>query len=437
MRSSAARLGTLTLALAAVAALSLASAPASRAAWPWTRKDLGEVTYPEVGVTAEWLVSHAGARGVAVVDARDEAAYSAGHVPRAISIPPGVVDDPASAGEAFGRLGLSGRERIVCCGDSAWSPEAGMLFWLLEAAGAERALVLEGGMRAYAEAGGELSTEPATREPTEWRTTPRPDRVATLAYVADRYGRKGVEVVDARGRDGWEGLPATVDGEPVERTGHVPHALPYDFRKLFAPDGGLMPPEESRKALSALGPRTGTYVDLSSEFIVYDDGSSRVGALGYFLMRRAGVDTVRYYAGGFAEWSAEGTTPVVRIVHGEELKERLARERRWLRPNAPPGSFIFLDVRHISGYKGTRGHIPGAVNLASSVFADSLDAVLEKHWPKVDRATTPIVTYCYGENCIRSRYTSTLAARAGFLRIERFFGGLTEWRMVGGKTTAG
>ena len=151
-------------------------------------------------------------------------------------------------------------------------------------------------------------------------------------------------------------------------------------------------------------------------------------------LRRAGVEVVRYYPGGWRDWTEDASLPIVRIIHSEELALRLAEDRRWFRPNAPPASFAFFDVRHGADYE--RGHIPGAVNLPSSVFADSLDAALDRHWPNLDRAQAPIVTYCYGERCIRSRATSTAAAREGFVYVERFYGGLDEWRNIGGNIRA-
>lgn len=110
---------------------------------------------------------------------------------------------------------------------------------------------------------------------------------------------------------------------------------------------------------------------------------------------------------------------------------RLRGSRRWLRPDAPPEDFAFFDVRHPADHGS--GHIGGSVTLRSDHFADSLDVRIERHWPDLDRATIPVVTYCYGEHCIRSRATSTAAARAGFIYVERFYGGLDEWRSLGGK----
>jgi thiosulfate/3-mercaptopyruvate sulfurtransferase len=403
---------------------------------PWAEEDTREPIYPEVSTTVEELAGRIGERGLVVVDARPRGAYLSGHVPGALSIPAfGLPDPPESAG-ALAEHGLTGRERIVCYGETSYSADAARLFWLLEAEGAERASILMGGASAWSGAGNELDQEERTLPAATWAVEPRSDRVATTAYVALKFGEEGFEIIDARGWDAWEGEAETADpGDPALRTGHIPHALPFDFREIALPDGRLAPAEDARRILAAFGPRPSTPVDLWDEFIVHDDGLSGEGAVGYFLLRRSGVEAVRYYPGGWRDWASDPNLPIVRIVHAEELETRLARARRWFRPNAPPSTFAVFDVRHSIDFG--REHIPGAVNLNSRVFADSLDAYIEQRWPDLDRSDAPVVTYCYGSNCIRSRDCATVAARRGFLNVLRFYGGIVEWKAEGGRVITG
>ncbi len=242
------------------------------------------------------------------------------------------------------------------------------------------------------------------------------------------YGEEGFELVDTRGWDAWEGKPQEPGAAPPARTGHIPHALPYDFGEFVASGGELRSPEDTRETFSRLGPRPSNPVDLQDEFIVYGGGPGE-GAVGYYLLRRAGIAKVRFFPDGFSEWASRPELPVTRIIHAEEVLSRLNREPRLLVPDTPPRSFILLDVRHDRDYES--GHVPGAVNLSSHVFADSLGAALARHWPAADRASTPIVSYCYGPSCIRSRNCSTMAARAGFTNTERFYGGIEEWKGIG------
>jgi thiosulfate/3-mercaptopyruvate sulfurtransferase len=423
------------LLVAALAVAGAAALDAGAGVWPpWAAEDSREPFYPEITATVEGLSGSLGSRDLVVVDARPAAAYREGHLPTAVSIPAADVPDPIESAAFLAARGLSGRERIVCYGEGSYTPDAATLFWLLEVAGAERVSILDGGVSAWRAAGRALDREARVLPEAVWEAQPRPDRLATTAYVALKFGEPGHEIVDVRGWEEWEGgRPAEGAGaaDEAERPGHIPHALPYDFRQLLLPDGRLAPAEDAREILAALGPRPSTPVDLWDEFIVYDDGASREGTIGYFLLRRSGVDVVRYYPGGWAAWAADPGLPMVRIIHAAELERMLAGARSWFRPSAGPSTFALFDVRHRTDFD--RGHIPGAVNLTSRFFADSLDVYVERRWPDLDRSVAPIVTYCYGSNCIRSRDCSTIAARRGFINVDRLYGGIEEWRGIGGR----
>lgn len=413
------------------ATLLLAAVSASAVQWPWLRDDeAAPPVYPEVTASVDWLGQRLGGRGLVVVDARAAASYAAGHVPGSVSLPFDELLTAGDPGGALGALGLTGRGRIVCYGEGTLDPDAAGLFWLLDTAGAESPMLLEGGLSGWVAAGRPTETSLSQHPRATWTGTPRPEHRASTAYVALKFGEDGHEIIDTRGPDAWHG---SIDGEqwgtPV-RDGHVPHSLPYDFSEFMDTEGRLRDPEETRDIFARVGPRPSTPIDPGDEFIVHGEGGAD-GAVGYFLLRRAGFQTVRYFPGGWSAWLADPDLPIVRIMSAEELMHRLSVSRRWFRPDAPPESFVFFDVRHWGSHGG--GHIPGAVSLTSSFFADSLDVYLDRHWPDIERASTQIVTYCYGPNCIRSRNCSTLAARNGFVNVERFSGGLDAWRLAGGE----
>jgi len=424
-----------TASLLAVAILLLAVATAVAVRWPWQRSEEGPVTFPDVTATPSWLAERLGDRSVVVVDARSAAEYSEGHIPGAISVPASVLGlddriDPFEICSSMGQLGLTGRGRIVCCGGGRLDASAAALFWALDVAGAEGPMLLEGGFEAWDAGGRPRETSASTRPPAAWSGGPRPDRLASAAYVALVFGADGHEIIDTRGWDEWAGELDEGSWGTRARVGHIPHALPYDFSEFRGTDDMLLPPEETRETFSRTGPRPSTPVDLGDEFIVHGRGGTD-GATGYYLLRRAGMERLRYFQAGWSLWKSDHSLPVVRIVSPDELAQRVAGERRWLRPDAPPRNFVLFDVRHWGDH--ATGHIPGAVGLSSSFFADSLDVYLARDWPDIDRSSTPVVTYCYGSNCIRSRNTATQAARRGFTYVERFYQGIEGWRLVGGE----
>ena len=442
--------------LAACLVIALATHPVRAQTWTsWPeRKPVPEPDYPDVTVTADWLGGHLDDSGVVVIDTRSLSSYRAGHVPGAVSLPPESVPEAGSLPELtrlplfLGGIGLTGRERLVCCGEISYSVDASRVFWLLEAAGAERVTMLEGGFAGWRLSGKPVESAHATLAPTEWVRSPNQELLATSEYVRRSFGETGVEILDARGPDAWRGPLERADWGVLRRVGHIPHALPLDLTAFFEPDGTFLGLPETWSHFTSIGPRPANPVDVSCEFVVYGWGEGRrvdpeqpgeeaggEGALAYFLLRRAGVERVRFYTGGWSDWSGDPYLPVVRIVPADELMHRLHRSRHWLHPNSPPEDFAFFDVRHPADH--TRSHIRGSITLRSDYFADSLDIKMEQFWPDADRATTPVLTYCYGEQCIRSRATSTAAARVGFVYVERFYGGLDEWLAAGGSVVRG
>jgi len=391
-------------------------------------QDEPEPVYPDVTASVDDVRAAMGRHGVVFIDARPADDYARGHIPGAVSMPP-LVELPGGGlpsgniPAVLGAVGLPGDARYICYGASSISDPEAYVFWLLEAGGASQVQLLDGGYAAWTASGGSAEIEPRRLTATVWTPAPIDTLLASLDYVRDQYGVAGHEIIDTRQRAAWEGA---VEGV---RVGHIPHSLQFDFAE-FIEDGVLLPAGECREIFSLTGPRPASPVRLADEFIVHGNGDES-GALGYFMLRRAGLAAVRYYPGGWRRWRADELLPVVRFIGGEELNDLVSRANRWPWQDEPTDSFILIDVRHEGDY--AKGHIPGAVVLTSRLFADSLDVYLERYWPDIDRATTPIITYCYGPTCIRSRHTSTDAARAGFLNIWRFYGGLEEWRVVGGR----
>ncbi len=411
----------------------------AHAVWPpWAKdKDVPDPIYPDVTCSADWLRDHLTSRGVVVVDARVSRLYLDGHIPGAISIPAEGLPIAEREGEiarlsaALGGAGLSGRGTIVCYGEDTCSDYVGLMFWALEVSGSEEVMLLNGGYEHWVSTGGSVETTVRTLSSVAWSMVPATEFLASSEYVESIYGVKGFEIVDTRSHADWEGPVDDPSVGPVGRVGHIPHSLQFDFGEFIGKDGLLFSADECREIFSVLGPRQSNPVNLQDEFIIHGDGSPGSGAIGYCFLRRAGTAGVKYFPGGWSRWIADEDLPVVRFIGGEELKVLVEREQRWPWSDSPMESFVFLDVRHSSDY--AKGHIPGSVVLTSRLVADSLDVYMDRYWPEADRATVPIVSYCYGPTCIRSRYSSTDAARAGFRDIQRFYGGVLEWRQVSGR----
>ena len=388
------------------------------AQWPpWLAKKPREPRYPDILVSAAWLAEQRGGLGLVLVDARGAGAYRGGHIAGAVSLPADSILPDAPFTSIAASRGLTGEERLVVYGEGDALEDAAHLFWLFEVSGAADVLLLDGGIDAWRLSGGAIEAAVVTPESSPWRRDREVVRRATIDQVDGEYGRLGGEIIDARGAAVWE-------------RGHIPHSLPFDFSALVREDGTLPAPQEIRERFGLTGPRPSEPVDLDGRFIVYGAGPSDAGALGYLMLRLAGIDSLRYFPEGWSAWSADSTRPVVRIISAEELRDRLHADSLRFVADRPPSRFVLLDVRSSLDF-GAPGHLAGAANVGSHVFDDSLEAVLAEHWPGIDRARDPMVVYCYGPNCVRSRNCTTRAARHGFVRLEIFRGGIDEWRKIG------
>ncbi|HSS77349.1 MAG TPA: rhodanese-like domain-containing protein [Thermoanaerobaculia bacterium] len=368
-------------------------------------------------VSPAWVLKHHSVP----VDVRPEAAFVAGHLPGSVRIV--VTPDCVAAGidcvqKELGKAGLAGDETVVVVGDDGNA--VGEAFWLLEWAGLKNVKVLAGEMPAQ----GKMEIGPGTRKARTFTAHASESAGADAAWVQARLGEKGVELLDLRDDGLW--MEKEYEAPARFAAGHVPHALPFDFRRWLPTDrqaAGAM-----WKTLQTLGPREVTKVNPKAEFVLYGEGPADLQpGLGYLLLRCAGIP-VRVFPGGFGEWSKDPANPVVRIVGAPEVSRLLEAENPGL-PDKAAQSVVLLDLREAYDFK--LDHIPGAVNFPAYSEDASIEKVVEEKWPQAKAARTPLVLYCYGRGCIRSRDAAAKLARAGFTNLLWFREGLDAWRSAG------
>jgi thiosulfate/3-mercaptopyruvate sulfurtransferase len=384
--------------------------------------------FPEILMGVEELAGQPAAE-VALLDVRGAGPYARGHLPGAAPAWRPEEETPGGLERVRALLaerGITGDGAVVLYGD-ADREAVGRLFWLLHRAGCPRVRILDGGLAAWQAAGLPLETGASRRAAAALRLPAREAVGADAAWVAAAFGQPGtvlLDVRDARGWDRWE-------TPPVFGAGHIPHSLPFDPRSLLPAGEDWPEPAALRRRLAALGPRPGDPVPLESTFVLYGEDwrDPRIG-LGYLLLTLAGLEA-RVFGGGWREWTADGTRPVVRVISAAELATLLQREGPGLERERPPPGMILLDLREARDF--AIGHLPGARGLPYRYrsFAATFEAAVAEGWPDADRATVQLILYCYGPDCIRSRDAAAQAARLGFRNTFWFRGGVTEWRGAG------
>ncbi len=268
-------------------------------------------------ISAAELMSRMNADDLRIIDARFElmdpgngdAEYAKGHVPGAVRLD--LDRDMSSAvrehggrhplpdmegfAEKLGRLGI-GRQHQVVVYDQTGVMYAARAWWLLRYAGHDNVRFLDGGLAAYVAAGGALSREPSTYEPTTFQLELRPQMLVDVDHVKSVLGAGDVALLDARAAERYRG-----EVEPLDpKAGHIPGALNRFY--LDALEGGKF---KTREQLADLfGP-----VLQAGEVIAYC-GSGVSGAHLLIALEEAGVQGAKLYAGSWSDWSSYDDLPV-------------------------------------------------------------------------------------------------------------------------------
>ncbi len=391
--------------------------------FPWFTKPRHVPVFPDL-VYSPGQFAHALAEGrIIPVDLRSAEAFREGHVPGAIHFEISGELDLALARSAIEAKGLCGARAVVFYDESSGLWPIGSAFLQFEAAGNTNTHFLLGGYGAWIASGGSVEVKSSSHPACAFGASAQSEIIVDRQWVADHFGQTGVEILDLRGPGGWES--GSYDAPSLFSQGHIPHSLPLDLTALLDKDGGWPSPATARAVLGRLGPRPGTFLNLDSTVVLYGTTTNDPSlGLGYLLLRAMDVQ-VKIFAGGFQNWAEGGDRPIVRIISTAELRSSLkAGDRK------EAGAPIIFDLREEWDFR--EGHLPGAESLPSHEFAEQIEKRIARERQPVDRLQTPLIFYCYGRECIRSRECSTLAARHGVLRLFWYREDIDYWKQEGG-----
>ena len=263
----------------------------------WLARNLAQADV--VPVDASWFMPTLGRNG------REE--FLASHIPSARFLDSAAVADTSNpaphmlpSADDFGRAmeeaGIGRTDRIVVY-DNSPTRTAARGWFMFRHFGAERVCLLDGGFQKWvAEGRPTESGEPRPRK-ARFEAVERKGEVVGLREV--RAGL-GVPLVDARGRDRFEGTET--DPRPGVASGHIPGARNLPFTELYNPDGTLKPPHELRRLFIGAG------ADPDKPFVASCGSGVTANSL-IFAARQLGNRDVRLYDGSWSEWGADPSTP--------------------------------------------------------------------------------------------------------------------------------
>jgi thiosulfate/3-mercaptopyruvate sulfurtransferase len=237
------------------------------------------------------------------------ARYLAGHISGAIFFDIEALSDSSTplphmmpTAEAFSldmsALGIDDR-MAICIYEQDGVLSAPRAWWMLRTFGAGEVYILDGGLRAWTDAGLPTSSGPVHRTPANFRATLDREAIRDFPQMQHLIAGRG-QIVDARSAGRFTG--DAPEPRPRISSGHMPGATSIPFTELVA-DGRLKSVDQLHEVFAARG------VDLKQP-ITTTCGSGVTAAVIALGLEIAGADCVSLYDGSWAEY-AQHTEAVI------------------------------------------------------------------------------------------------------------------------------
>jgi thiosulfate/3-mercaptopyruvate sulfurtransferase len=264
-------------------------------------------------VTPPWLAAHLQDPDTIVLDATlppvgitppvdTQARYLENHIPGALFFDidqlsdhstslPHMLPTPEDFSRSMSALGVSDKSTIVIY-EQQGVFSAPRAWWTLRTFGALSVYVLDGGLRAWIDAGLPTESGPVHRTRATFHATLHREAVADLAQLRDRLANHQ-QVLDARSAARFNGTAA--EPRPGISSGHMPGATNIPFTELLEGDR-LKPAQQLREYYAAKD------VDLHQP-ITTTCGSGVTAAVIAFSLEVVGARDVTLYDGSWSEYA--------------------------------------------------------------------------------------------------------------------------------------
>jgi thiosulfate/3-mercaptopyruvate sulfurtransferase len=195
---------------------------------------------------------------------------------------------PADLERVFEEAGVSDSSQVVLYGNTV---AAARVFFTLDVAGHDGAMILDGGLRAWQAEKRPIATgAPPPVKPGTWTARLRADRLATAQWIQQEAQRTAL--VDVRPDDEFTGADGGMGG--MHTPGHIDGARQLPWNTLVSGDGKFLPRDQLRAKFGAAG------ADGRKPIVAYCMVGMRASVV-YFVARHLGFD-VKLYDGSIVDW---------------------------------------------------------------------------------------------------------------------------------------
>jgi thiosulfate/3-mercaptopyruvate sulfurtransferase len=272
-------------------------------------------------VDTAWLQQHLDNDSLVILDVRDAVEgvqpYATGHIPGAISAPyatsgwrqeiqgiPAQFPGEQAAAQLIGNLGISNDDHVVIVSQGTNASEFGAatrVYWTFKVLGHDAVSILNGGVRGWEAAGGELTADASVLSPTTFTSSFRSELLASTADV-EVARADGVPLIDGR-------PPAQFRGEakaPVARVpGTIPGSVNLDNNLFYdAENASFANAEQIAELARSIG------LDGDDANIAFCNTGHWASIVWFGLHEVQGNTNTRMYDGSMAEWTADPARPV-------------------------------------------------------------------------------------------------------------------------------
>lgn len=246
---------------------------------------------------------------IIIIDLSSAETYQQAHIPNAINISssqlclgekpaPGLLPAKADIEKLMQNTGLSDDKTVVCYDDAGFS-WSGRLIWILDIIGHHNSAILNGGLKAWQQAGFSTANTAPANDTSSYQITQWHDElIATKDSILSTLDDSHTKVWDVRSEAEFTGEKAL-----AAKGGHIPNAIHLEWTKLHDEHGNIADLEHLQNITQAHGFN-------QDQTIITHCQTHRRSGLSYFVGTRLLGFNMQAYPGSWSEWGNSEDTPV-------------------------------------------------------------------------------------------------------------------------------